>query len=139
VLEKKTVVVDTNVLFSALLGSSSNFAHSILTTDHSYWICESIIVELFKHKEKIVQHSRLSEDDIARLYYRLLDRLNIFKEALIELPYRQDAYRLCKGIDETDAPQVALTMQLGGLLWTGDQKLKRALRDQGFDQFFEPE
>lgn len=31
------------------------------------------------------------------------------------------------------------TLELGGLLWTGDRKLKTALRAKGFDQFFEPE
>ncbi|WP_322744651.1 PIN domain-containing protein [Cuspidothrix issatschenkoi] len=44
----------------------------------------------------------------------------------------------CKDIDESDTPHVALTLQLEGLLWTGDKKLKEGLIIKGFDKFFEP-
>ncbi len=133
----KPVVVDTNILFSALLRQDSRFARIILGSTHLFYICESVIVELFKHKERIVRLSKLSEEDIVKLFYTLLRRVTVSKEELIDRSIRQEAYRLCASKDETDTPQVALTLQLDGLLWTGDEALKTELRKQGFDAFFE--
>lgn len=134
----KPVVVDANVLFSALLRSESRFAQIILGTDRPFFICESTIVEIFKHKEKIVRLSKLEEDDLIRILYTLLRRLTVIKENLIVLPVRQQAYELCQDIDVTDTPFVALTLHLDGLLWTGDKVLKKGLREKDFEYFFEP-
>jgi predicted nucleic acid-binding protein len=45
---------------------------------------------------------------------------------------------LCHGVDPDDAPPVALTLALDGLLWTGDKALQAGLRAKGFDRFFVP-
>lgn len=138
-LEGAPIVVDTNILFSAFLSGESIFARVLLTLDHRFFVCEEMLVELFKHKEKIVGASQLSEDDVIRLYNVFLRRVTLYKEDLIAQENRSRAYRLCRDIDETDTSHVALTLELKGLLWTGDKKLKEGLRRKGFDQFFEPE
>jgi predicted nucleic acid-binding protein len=134
----KPVIIDTNILFSALLRSQSTFAQTILGSEHSFYICESVIVELFKHKEKLVRLSHLTEEEIIRVLYTILRHVTISKEQLIEPSIREKAYGLCSDIDEADSPHVALALQLGGLLWTGDSKLKNGLRKKGFDAFFDP-
>lgn len=48
---------------------------------------------------------------------------------------RQKAYELCKDIDADDTPIVALSLELGAKIRTGDEKLKQGLRDKGFDHF----
>jgi len=55
---------------------------------------------------------------------------------LIEPACWQQAYALCHAVDEADTPHVALTLQLNGLLWTGDKKLMKHLEKQGFNRFF---
>ena len=72
------------------------------------------------------------------MYYLLLRKVTIFKEDLISLANRRVAQTLCQGIDENDIPHVALTLELSGLLWTGDQKLKSGLQAKDFNQFFTP-
>ena len=134
----KPIIIDTNILFSALLRGQSIFAQTILGSEHSFYVCESVIVELFKHKEKLVRLSHLTEEEVIRVFYTILRRVTISKEELIEQSVRQEAYELCSDIDEADSPHVALTLQLGGLLWTGDNKLKNGLRKKGFDAFFDP-
>lgn len=93
---------------------------------------------MFKRKEKIIQFSKLSEDDVVRLFHILLKRLNLYKEDLIARENRLAAYELCHDIDEANIPHVALTLELQGLLWTGDNALKDGLKLKGFDHFFEP-
>lgn len=133
------VVVDTNILFSALLREESKFARLLLSSAHTFYICESTIVELFKHKERLVQLSQLSETDVIRLFYLLLRSLTIVKEDLIPREVRQQAYQFCKDVDVSDSPQVALAIHLNARLWTGDLRLRKKLSDQDFAQFFDPD
>ncbi len=134
---KKPVIVDTNILFSALLRNHSKFAEILLATDNDFFVCEMVLVELFKHKEKIIKVSGLSEDDIIQLYQIYLKKIHLYKEDLISLENRQQAYQLCHDIDKNDSAHVALTLELNGLLWTGDKILKEGLLQKGFNQFFD--
>lgn len=134
--EETPVIVDSNILISALLNEDNSFLRLILAGDYRLYICELMVVELFKHKEKIIKASRLTEDEITRYYYNIIRKLNIFKEELIEKAHWKKAYDLCKDIDENDTPIVALTLELDGRLLTGDKKLKEKLAGKGFDSFF---
>ncbi len=130
------VVVDANIIFSALVGAQSGFADILLRSEHEFFVCETTLVEIFKHKDKIARASRLSDDALARFYHILLKRLSVFKEDLIGPENRKTAYSLCRGIDEPDAPHVALALELNELLWTGDKRLKDGLGEKGFQKFF---
>lgn len=133
------VVVDTNIIFSALIsGAESAFAETVLRSDNEFYVCESAIVEIFKHKEKIIKFARISEDDLTRWYHLLLKNLRLHKEDLIAPENRKAAYELCADIDEADTPHVALALELKALLWTGDKKLQNGLRGKGFNEFFIP-
>lgn len=132
------VIVDTNIVFSALLRHPSRFSNILLEAKHHFFVCELVLVESFKHKEKIIQASRLSEDEIIRVYHILIRRLHLFKEALISPTHRRAAYELCYAIDVSDTPHIALTLELDGDLWTGDKTLKEGLQQKGFNRFFDP-
>ena len=134
---QQPVVVDTNILFSALLSSQSSFAKILLGSDCRFFVGEQVLVELFKRKEKLIKVSLLSEDEIVRIYQILMRRITLYKEDLIASDNWAAAYALCKDIDESDTPHVALTLELKGLLWTGDKKLKEGLKQKGFYQFLE--
>lgn len=133
---KRPVIVDTNILFSALLSQNSLFADAILQKVEAFFICEFVVVELFKHKERIAERSKLNADELLLTYHTLLRSITIFKEDLISVPHRQKAFDLCHEIDPADIPHVALTLELNGLLWTGDRKLKSILAAKGFADFF---
>jgi len=135
--QNQPVIVDTNILFSALLRDKSRFTELLLDSNYNFFICEQVLVELFKRKEKILKASQLREEEIVRIYQILLKRINLYKEDLIAAEHLATAYELCRDIDETDTPHVALTIELGGLLWTGDKKLKEGLQRKGFVQLFE--
>ena len=136
-IKDKPVIVDTNILFSALLQEKSPFFELLITGDFKFYICELTLVELFRHKEKLIQTSKLSEDDVVKFFYFILKKINIFKEDLIQISNWYKAFEYCKEIDESDTPFVALTLELDGLLFTGDKALKQNLLKKGFDSFFE--
>ena len=136
--ESDRIVVDTNILFSALLRPDSPFTRHIVQGEKTFFVCESAIVSLFKYKERTVELSRLSEGEVVCQFYLLLRHVTVSKEEFIDRQARKEALRLCRGVDLDDAPHVGLTLSLSGLLWTGDKALKRGLREQGFDRFYEP-
>ena len=134
----KPVIIDTNIFFSALLGRTTRYADAIQAGIAPFFICEFVVVELFKHKERIAKQSKLTDDELVLAYYTLLRKVTIYKEDLISLVNRQAAFTLCQAVDPADTPHVALTLELDGLLWTGDKKLKTGLEAKGFMHFFTP-
>jgi predicted nucleic acid-binding protein len=95
------------------------------------------MVELFKYKEKIQRYSALSENAILELLYNLLKNIHFVDEHSLTQECLKQAYYLCHDIDEKDTPFVALTIELDGLLWTYDKKLKQGLARKGFMRFYE--
>jgi predicted nucleic acid-binding protein len=133
------VVVDTNVLFSALLSSAGRQRSVLLGTDDArFYCCRFSVVELFKHKQRLLALSRLTEGDILEALSVILSRLTFHDELSLSRESIDQAARLCADVDPKDTPFVALTIELGGRLWTGDKALVRGLRAQGFDRFYLP-
>ncbi|MEY2466845.1 MAG: hypothetical protein QOD03_1366 [Verrucomicrobiota bacterium] len=133
------VVVDTNILFSALVGSRSRPREILLMEAGLSFCCPRFVFsELFKHKERILAATDLSEDELLEALNSLLARLQFVDESAIRLGDWLEARRLCSDIDEKDTPFVALAIHLNARLWTQDDELKNGLRAKGFNLFFEP-
>jgi predicted nucleic acid-binding protein len=135
--ETAPVVVDTNILFSALLRPGNSFI-ATLTSERRFYVSESVLAEIFRHKEKIVSATRLDQDALARAYHAILMIVELYREGLIPTACWEQAAELCRGVDPNDAAPVALTLALDGVLWTGDKALKAGLMAKGFDRFFTP-
>lgn len=133
------VVVDTNIVVSCLMTAGQKFSEIIFAKSHEIYSCNFLIVELFKHKDKIVKYSGADEKEVLKHLYNILGNIHFVNDNLINKTNRQMAFELCRDIDEKDAPFVALTLELNALLWTGDKKLKLGLAQKGFDRFFEIE
>ncbi|HYH83441.1 MAG TPA: PIN domain-containing protein [Longimicrobium sp.] len=133
------VVIDTNILFSALPAEESRVSRIVKRSPHRLFIGETAFVELFEHKERIARFSRLRPDVLAQALHSLLRKLNLFKEDLIAEGHWAKARELCKDIDPDDERFVALAFALDGVLWTGDKRLQRGLKAKGFYRFFTPD
>ena len=133
----KKLIVDTNIVFSALLGKSRKIREILFSSeDIKPYSCKYSIVELFKHKDKLISNSALDEEEILNIFYYLLKRIEFYNEDFISDNSLKKAYELCNDIDEKDLLFVALTIELDGLLWTGDKELLRGLIRKGFEQIF---
>ncbi len=64
------VVLDTDILFSALLQNRSAFAEEIFLAEADFLCPHFTMVELFKHKERIVQLSNMTEPEVLELLHR---------------------------------------------------------------------
>ena len=126
------IVIDSNILFSALLKPDAKLAELILNPSFtiqgfSYYF---LYIELFK--ERIVRLSSLAEPDILDVLYRLIRKITFINETVIPDKIRLEAYHLTVDIDPKDAPFVALSIYADAPLWTGDRKLIDGLRAKDF-------
>ena len=94
------------------------------------------IIELFKHKNKLLRCSALDEEALLDVFYQLLKSIHIYDEQAITPENWQTAMTLCEDVDEKDSVFIALTLQLKGQLWTGDLKLIKGLQGKGFTHFY---
>ena len=132
------VVVDTNILFAALVSRRSRIRETLLMEPGINFCCPRFVFsELFKHKERILAASDLSEDELLDALNSLFAHIRFVDESAIPLGTWLEARRLCSGIDEKDAAFIALAIHLNAHLWTEDDELKRGLRTKGFNLFFE--
>jgi predicted nucleic acid-binding protein len=131
------VVVDANIAFKALVSQRGDLRDRLdPSTNAKFYTPGYLFVELFKHKTRLAQATRLAEAELLEALQTLVSRLEFVNEANISLGVWMEAHRLCKDVDEQDTPYVALTLHLDGRLWTEDAQLKQALRAKGFDSFY---
>ncbi len=133
----KKVVIDHNILFAAVHTKTSYTRRKLLDSPFSFYTPNYLIVELFKHRPRIVEKSKATEEEVLSYLNQVIQKMHFFNEELISVENYFTAYHLCKDVDENDTAYVALTLELDGELWTRDQMLKAGLRQRGFDRFFE--
>lgn len=135
------VVVDSNILFSASISPNGRIAEILYNPlpNVERISCYYAFVEIFKHQPKILQLSKQPLDNVIKTLYSILQQVRFDNEALIEPQFWEEADRLTKEVDSFDISYVALTLQTGGWLWTGDKKLTTHLRTIGFERVLNTE
>ena len=133
------IIVDANIAFRCLVARRGDLRSFWLQRNATaqFYAPRYLFVELFKHKQRLIDASKLSEDDVLAALYTLSSQVRFYNESLIPLGVWVEAARLCGPVDEKDTPYVALTIHLDGRMWSKDEELKQGLRRQGFDRFLE--
>lgn len=128
------IIVDTNIVFSALL-NSNNAIGSILFTSYDlfeFYSPSYLRFEIKKHWQKLLKISKLQEDNLEASYQLVLSKIKFIDEELIPQDTWLESEILVEGVDIDDIPFVALTVFLDGKLWTGDKILYSGLKSRGF-------
>ena len=114
------LVVDANILFSALIKGS--FTYSLLFSGKFHLFTpEYIFTELEKHKEEILEKTGRTSEEFFRLLDILKRRISIIPlEELIE--YVEEAEKITP--DPDDMAYFALALKLNCAIWSNDKKLK---------------
>lgn len=133
---QNSVVVDTNLIFSALVSNSSKIREILFESNLTFYAPDYLITEIFKHKDKLIKYSKLSENEFFLYFNAIFEQIRFVPTDFIGSESRQIAYDLCKDVDINDIPFIALSVELKIPLWTGDKKLKEGLKLKGFNGFF---
>jgi predicted nucleic acid-binding protein len=129
------VVVDANIVFSALLSKNSQYRDLLFDGQYDFYSPNFVFLEIFKHKEKILKCTKESEEEVYGFLGKILKKITFVKEEIVSAENYEKANELCREIDENDTPFLALALEIDGHLLSGDEKLKRALKMKGFERF----
>ena len=130
------IVVDTNIIFSALISSSSTIPDIIIApfSNFRFYTSEYLFEELENHKNKLQKASKLTEVEINKAKTKLFKYINVISLEIIPQEIWQEAEALTFDIDPDDISFVALSIFLDAYLWIGDKVLYNNLKNKGFDK-----
>ena len=118
------IVIDSNVLFSALIKDSAT-RKLILEYDDFFLFPEFIFEEMEKHKEELFKKSKMENKDFGRLLQIILKKVMIVPNEVL-LPHKKEALEIVKSIDLDDAAFIACVLAYpNSILWSDDKKLKK--------------
>lgn len=128
------IVVDTNIVFSALLNSSGTIGTLLLgSSPHvQFYTCEYLRAEIFKHRDKIKKIAKVSDEELSDMEVIIMKKITFINEAIIPEKTMLKAISIVEDIDENDVAFVALARYLNAKLWTGDKKLIEGLKEKKF-------
>jgi predicted nucleic acid-binding protein len=135
------LVVDTNIVFSAVLNPENPIGQIILNGSKyfTFLSIDQLKNEIDNHEDKILRISRLNKSDYNRIYGLIKSKIKFVNQLLINSDNYQKADRLTNDIDPDDILFVGLTIQFRCKLWSGDKQLIKGLQNKGFKQIITTE
>ena len=123
------LVIDTNIVFSAILNPNSNIGDLLLNFQNKvkFYAPEFLLVEIEKYTSKIEKISNQTPEEIEVIKSLVLSKITFISEELIFEENWKKAYNLTIDVDENDTPFGALALQLNAKLWSGDKTLNKGL------------
>lgn len=130
----KKIIIDSNILFSALLNLDSKIGQILLMANKhfEFYAPEYIREEIFEYKNKIMGISGMTVTEFIETYELLMRGIRVMNHKLIPFDFYQTALNLCEDVDVNDTIFIALTNYLRARLWTGDKKLRNGLHPKGY-------
>lgn len=131
------IVIDTNIVFSAILNTNSKIARIILQPRSrlNFNSTEQLKREIEDHKTKFQALTDYSDTELDRVISFITSRIRFINLKLIAKEAYRTAEALTQYVDIDDTEFVALTEHLRGKLWSGDKELQSGLSKKGWKKF----
>lgn len=128
------IVVDTNIVFSALLNTNGSIGKILLQKHNGlqFFTCSYLKTEIKKHRQKLLKLTKLSEEELSELEMLITEHITFIDERLIPNKEILKAEKLRQDIDPNDTVFVALNNLLQSNLWTGDKQLYDGLKSKKY-------
>jgi len=126
----KAFVLDTNIIFSALLKNST--ARKIILSDtFNLFVPEFLFTEIKKYEELILKKSGMSKDNLEILLLLLQSHISIIPLKKFS-EYLKEAEKEMEKIDIKDSPFIALALKLKIPIWSNDLHFKKQKKVPSF-------
>ena len=116
-------VIDTNILFSAIIRKSIT-RKVILSDVFELYVPEYLFEEINKHTDLILRKAKISNRDFIALLTLFQKHTKIVKKEVYQ-DKTPVAEEVMKGIDITDSPFLALALTLNCPIWSNDGHFKQ--------------
>lgn len=124
--EKIQLVIDTNILISALLKDDSLTANLIKSDSLKIFYPDYGLIEIEHYKKHInsKREKQLQQKSLDYILKFVLESIEIIPSQLY-IQKMKEAFELIRDFDEKDTPFLALALQLNCPIWSNDKHLKK--------------
>lgn len=128
------IVVDTNIVFSAILNPKSRIAQILITSkdNFQFYSCVFLDKELEKHGKKLLKITKLTPNELEELKSLVTKNITFIHEGLLPEKTINATEKILMDIDINDTIFVALAKNLKAKIWTGDKVLIAGLKNKRF-------
>lgn len=129
------IIVDTNILFSAILKVDSIISKILIENNEKYIFLtpDFTLIEINKHKEKLIKLADYNHIEYDEIYHLIFCNVIVLNNNIIPNQIFKDAKDICIDIDINDSIYVAYSLYFNAKLWTGDKKLISGLRRKNIE------
>lgn len=84
----KKIVVDTNIVFSAILNTESNIGDLLMNSDEvfTFYSAQHLRKEIENHKDILLKVSKLNEQQIEESKYQIFNKIHFLTEE--QIPFK---------------------------------------------------
>jgi predicted nucleic acid-binding protein len=128
------VIVDANIVFSAILNTNSKIADLQVNSKETFDFLapDYLQTELRKYHSKISMISKLTIKEIESVEYKITKPITFMSGIHIPESEWIQAEDLTKDVDDKDIPYVAFSLFYKCKIWSGDKVLRKGLENKGF-------
>lgn len=130
-------IVDTNVLFSAMISPNNDIARFILSKAEygiTFYAPKYLLGEINRHKKRIKEIAGINEEEFQVVSNKIYQEIIFVEDTIIPFEEWVNALRIVRDIDPDDAAFVALNNLMNETFWTGDIKLYNGLIEKGYNR-----
>ena len=104
------IVVDTNLVFSAILNSDNKIGDLLLNSYPTleFYTCNLLIEEIEEHKSKLLALKNYTEIEFETVKNKIFKSLHFISEAIIQYEFWNNALPFVRDVDMDDIAFVAL-------------------------------
>ncbi len=131
------IVIDTNIVFSAILNPEGKLNDLLLNSSENYDFFSPTFIqsEISRKHAKLRKLSSLKSSEISFLKAMIFKNLTLIDSDLVRPTSWEKAFQLTHDVDEKDTPFIALAIDLNAIVLTGDKKLIKGITSKGFTRF----
>lgn len=128
------IIVDANIVFSAILNTNSKIADLLLNSKGiiDFVAPDFLLTEIKKYHKKISLISKLSIDEVQKVENKVTKPILFLNGFNIPESIWIKSEQLVLDIDPKDTAYLAFSLYFKSKIWTGDKQLRTGLIRKGF-------
>ena len=127
------VIVDANIVFSAILNTNGKIGNILINATHIRFIAPDFLRTEIKSKySKLTAISGLTRTAVIEAEFHVCKHIEFISEEQIKISHWLSAEKLVADIDPNDVHYVAYAKHFRCKIWSGDKALAKGLEKKGY-------